>query len=80
MKVAEQMATMRCPCGTVLRDDDPDMDYLAISRRDFDVDADVITLRGRTRDVWRCWTCGRLWVFWEPTGEPTGYLPAADDT
>jgi hypothetical protein len=69
------MATMRCKCGTVLRDDDPDLGYLMMSRREFDVDVESIVLRGRAIDVWRCPTCARLWVFWEPLGAATEYVP-----
>ncbi len=72
------MATMRCLCGTILRDDSPDMDYLIMARREFDVDADAIVLRGRARDVWRCWSCERLWVFWDTTSDPVEYLRAED--
>ena len=43
------MATMRCKCGTVLRDDSPDMNYLVLTRREFDVDAESLALRGRER-------------------------------
>jgi hypothetical protein len=67
---------MRCKCGTVLRDDNPDDGLLLLSRREFDVDLDAVLLRGRARDVSRCWTCGRLWVFWDKLGEPSEYLPA----
>jgi hypothetical protein len=70
------MATIRCKCGTVLRDDNPDLDYLIISRREFDVDLDSIALLGRAHDVWRCWTCERLWVFWDRAGDPAEYLCA----
>lgn len=73
-----EMATMKCRCGTILRDDDPDSDYLMMSKREFDVDLDAGLLRGRARDVWRCWTCERLWVFWEMGGEPTEYRRHAD--
>jgi hypothetical protein len=68
------MATMRCKCGTVLRDDNPDSDYLLLSNREFDIDVDSGVLRGSARNVWRCWTCERLWIFWDPRGEPTEYL------
>lgn len=68
------MATIRCKCGTILRDDDPEEGLLMFTRRDFDIDLDSGVLRGRARDAWRCWTCGRLWVFWEPTGDPTEYV------
>jgi rubredoxin len=68
------MATMRCKCGTVLREDHPDLDYLFMSRREFDVDLDSVVLRGRAHDMWRCWTCERIWVFWDRTGQPTEYL------
>ena len=67
------MATMKCLCGTILRDDDPDSDYLIMTRREFDVDLDSGLLRGRARDAWRCWTCERLWIFWEAGGEPSEY-------
>lgn len=72
------MATMRCKCGTLLRDDNPDWDYLLMSRREFDVDIGSGILRGRARDVWKCWTCQRLWVFWDPRGEPMEYLRASE--
>jgi hypothetical protein len=75
MEVAD-MAKMRCKCGTLLRDDSPDLDYLFMSRREFDVDLDATTLRGRARDIWRCWTCERLWVFWDIGGDPVEYLRA----
>lgn len=70
------MATMRCRCGTVLRDDDPALNHLLFSRGEFDVDQDSVMLLGRGREVWRCPVCGRLWVFWEPGGDPTEYLRA----
>lgn len=68
------MATLRCRCGTVLRDDDPDEGLLLLTRGEFDVDQEPEVLLGRGREVWRCWTCGRLWVFWEPLGDPTEYV------
>jgi hypothetical protein len=70
---------MRCKCGTVLRDDNPDLDYLMLSQREFDVGVDGAMLLRRARDVWSCWTCGRLWVFWEAGGEPSEYLPVSDN-
>jgi hypothetical protein len=72
------MATIRCKCGTVIRDDDPDMDYLLMTRGEFDIDLDSGLLRGRARDVWRCPTCERLWVFWDNGGQPTEYLRGGD--
>jgi rubredoxin len=68
------MATMRCQCGTILRDDDPDYSLLLFTWRQFDVDVNSEVLRGRARAVWRCRTCGRLWVFWEHLGDPTEYV------
>lgn len=73
------MATFLCKCGTLLRDDNPDFNFLIISRRQFDVDLDSIALRGRARDIWRCWTCERLWVFWDLTGKPVEYLRAESE-
>lgn len=71
------MATMRCKCGTIVRDDDPDLDYLLMSRREFDVDLDTMMLRGRAVDVWRCWACERLWGFWKRGDAPSEYRPGA---
>jgi hypothetical protein len=68
------MATMLCKCGTTLRDDNPDDGLLMFSRREFDIDADSALLRGRATELWRCWTCGRLWVFWDKLGDPTEYI------
>jgi hypothetical protein len=69
------VAKLLCKCGTVLRDDDPEYGLLLFKRREFDVDVDSILLLGRAREVWRCRTCGRLWVFWEPTGNAVEYVP-----
>lgn len=74
------MATLLCECGTLLRDDNPDFDYLVMSKGQFDVDLDSIALRGRARDIWRCWTCERLWVFWDLTSEPVEYLRAESES
>ena len=70
------MATMRCRCGTTFRDDDPDDGLLLFTRRDYDVDLDAALLSGRARQVWRCRTCGRFWVYWDHLGDPAEYLPA----
>ena len=69
------MATLRCKCGTVLRDDDPDFGMLLFSQRDFDVDMEAVVLRGRAKEVWQCRTCERLWIFWDVMGAiPTEYV------
>jgi len=68
------MATIRCKCGTILRDDDPDNSYLLFAKKEFDVDIESVELLGRARDAWNCWTCGRLWIFWDPLGNPTEYV------
>ena len=69
------MATMRCKCGTVLRDDDPSFSYLALSRREFDVEEESTGLLGRATEVWRCPVCDRLWIFWTRADDPTEYVP-----
>jgi hypothetical protein len=74
------LATLLCKCGTLLRDDNPDFDYLVMPKGQFDVDLDSIALRGRARDIWRCWTCERLWVFWDLTSEPVEYLRAESES
>jgi hypothetical protein len=72
------MATFRCKCNTLLRDDDPDFGKYLFSRRDYDVDVESAELLGRAREVWECPVCGRLWVFWQTgTAHPTEYVPAA---
>jgi hypothetical protein len=68
------LATIRCRCGALLRDDDPDEAYVLFSQRAYDVGLDSALLRGRASDVLQCRTCGRLWVFWDKTGEPTEYV------
>lgn len=73
------MATLRCKCGTVLRDDNPDDGLLLLTRREFDVDVESVGLRGRARDVWKCWTCGRLWIFWDRTGDAVEYVEVSDE-
>ena len=72
------MATLLCKCNTILRDDDPDLSYLVLSNREFDVDESPIALLGKTKQLWRCPTCGRLWVFWEDVAAPTEYLRVDD--
>jgi hypothetical protein len=71
------MATMRCICGAILRDDNPDSDCVLMSCREFDIDVDNSVLRGQARDVWRCWDCERLWVFLDERAEPAEYRRAA---
>lgn len=66
------MATIRCKCGTVLRDDGQ-FDHLLIPRKEFDIDSDPISLLGKATEVWQCWTCERLWVFWGKGEAPTEY-------
>jgi hypothetical protein len=69
------MAKLECTCGTIIRDDHPH-NGLLLQRDEFDIDLDSSLLFGRARSVWRCWVCGRLWVFWDHVGKPTEYVPA----
>ncbi len=69
------MAKMRCKCGNLIRDDDPDYSLILLPYREFDsADADGTTLFGRGADARRCRTCNRLWVFWDGGGDATEYL------
>jgi len=44
------------------------------SEGEFDVDLDPVALYGRATKVWRCPTCGRLWIFWNGTEPADEYL------
>jgi uncharacterized protein with PIN domain len=56
---------MRCRCGNVLRDDDPENSFMAFAKIEYNVEIDSAELIGRAKDLWRCPACGRLWVFWD---------------
>lgn len=69
------MATMRCRCGQILRDeDDAETTMLLFSQRDYDIDISSSDLLGRAVDLWRCPNCGRLWVFWDES-KASEYVP-----
>jgi len=61
------VATRKCKCDTIMRDDE-------FSEGEFDVDLDPVALYGRATKVWRCPTCGRLWIFWNGTEPADEYL------
>jgi hypothetical protein len=67
------MAKMRCKCGTILRDDDPQDSFFLLSHEEFDLDVTSELLLGRAQLVVRCKVCQRLW-FWGEDGEMTEYL------
>ena len=74
------MPGMVCSCGEILRwTEIPNpIEWLIISETDYEsftgqVDAEeVYRAAGR---LLRCPVCGRLWVFWKRSDEPTEYLP-----
>jgi hypothetical protein len=72
------MAKKRCKCGSTLRDDDPDDGMLLLTRREFDVDMDSSLLFGQARELLRCSTCGRLWIFWIEGGAPVEYVKVSE--
>ncbi|MEU9887498.1 hypothetical protein [Sphaerisporangium sp. NPDC051011] len=73
------MAKMRCKCGNIIRDDDPDYSMILLPYREFDADVDGAMLLGRGVDVRRCRICNRFWVFWEEGSDATEYLEVRDD-
>jgi hypothetical protein len=74
------VATPRCKCGTLLRDDDPVFSGLFFAHRDFDVEVESAVLRGRAYEAWTCRTCGRIWIFWDRMSpQPTEYLRIDSD-
>jgi hypothetical protein len=73
------MAKLRCACGTVLRDDDPDTSMFLLTRREFDVEEDGSMLLGRATLAVRCPVCGRLWVFWGDRTEGVEYVEIRDE-
>lgn len=74
------MAKMRCKCGNILRDDDPENSMVLLPYKEFDaVDVDGAALFGRGIDVWRCALCNRLWVFWDEAGQAVEYCEIPGD-
>ena len=67
------MATIKCKCGRILRDDDPDYRYLLLADRAFDVEKPSVVLFGEADNVLLCPDCQRLWVFWHGGDEATPY-------
>lgn len=68
------MAKIRCKCGVVLRDDDPQDSLFILSSEEFDVETPAADLFGKAKLVIRCNSCGRLWVFWDEFREPSEYV------
>lgn len=73
------MSYLNCPCGQEIHDTeapspnkallifDHDRDAITDYRSLIDVDIiDADDLEERSREVWRCWSCGRLHVETEP--------------
>ncbi|NUT53205.1 MAG: hypothetical protein HOV94_38865 [Saccharothrix sp.] len=73
------MAKMRCTCGNIIRDDDRQQSFHLIPSPAFDEETDGAMLLGVADLVIRCVECHRLWVFWNESGQATGYVEINED-
>jgi len=70
------MAKFRCICRTIIQTSGPipnELEWKIISDVEFDrfeglVDAEEVYMASRS--VFKCPTCGRLWIFWRGMDEP----------
>ncbi|ROO59300.1 hypothetical protein EDC02_1096 [Micromonospora sp. Llam0] len=70
------MAKFLCICGTIIQTSGPipnELEWKIISDLEFDrfeglVDAEEVYVA--SRPVFKCHTCGRLWIFWRGVDEP----------
>ncbi|MFE5401489.1 hypothetical protein ACFQ9Z_08765 [Streptomyces sp. NPDC056580] len=73
------MAKMRCKCGNLIRDDDPENSLILLPYKEFDADdVDAGMLLGRGTDARRCSVCNRIWVFWDEGSAATEYVEVRD--
>lgn len=70
------MAKIRCVCGTVIPTSGPipnPLEWKVISDTDFDHFAGLVDAEDVYRacgSLFRCPTCGRLWVYWSGFDSP----------
>jgi hypothetical protein len=70
------MAKIRCVCDTIIQTSGGipnELEWKILSDVEFDsfegiIDAEDIYLESKS--MFRCPTCGRLWIFWQDTGQP----------
>lgn len=76
------MAKFRCICGTIIQTSGPipnELEWKILSDVEFDrfeglVDAEEVYMASKS--VFKCPTCGRLWIFWGGMDEsPQCYRP-----